>query len=254
MSRIRDIANLFSANTSAATDSEVTAAISAHNSSTTTVHGITDTAALATSTSVTSAISTHNTTANGHVKRGNTASRPASPTTGDMYMNTQLGYPEFYEGTTWIPIGADPSAPSSVVATNSGSGRAFNNGQASVAFTAGTVPGSTYTITSSPGSYYNTGSSSPILVTGLQSNTSYTFTATASNVYGTSAASSASSAITATTVPAAPTVSAVAAAQSATLTITAGATGGSAITGYSIVASFCHSPLVIVPVITRPPV
>jgi uncharacterized membrane protein len=31
MSRIRDIANLFSANTAAATDSEVTAAISAHN-------------------------------------------------------------------------------------------------------------------------------------------------------------------------------------------------------------------------------
>ena len=92
MSRIRDIANLFSANTSAATDSEVTAAISAHNSSTTTVHGISDTAALATSTSVASDISTHNTTANGHVKRGNTASRPASPANGDIYMNTQLKY------------------------------------------------------------------------------------------------------------------------------------------------------------------
>lgn len=104
MSRIRDIANLFSANTSAATDSEVTAAISAHNSSTTTVHGISDTAALATSTSVASDIASHNTTANGHVKRGNTASRPASPTNGDVYMNTQLGYPEFYNGSVWIQL------------------------------------------------------------------------------------------------------------------------------------------------------
>ena len=238
MSRIRDIANLFSANTAAATDSEVTAAISAHNSSTTTVHGISDTAALATSTSVASDISTHNTTANGHVKRGNTASRPASPATGDIYMNTQLGYPEFYEGTAWVPIGADPSAPSSVVATNSGSGRAFNDGQASVAFTAGTVPGSTYTITSSPGSYYNTGSSSPILVEGLQSNTSYTFTATASNVYNTSAASSASSAITATTVPQAPTIgTATAGNAQASVTFTAGATGGSAITTFTATSS-----------------
>ena len=62
MSRIRDIANLFSANTAAATDSEVTAAISAHNTS-----------------------------ANGHVKRGNTASRPNPASNGDVYMNTQLG-------------------------------------------------------------------------------------------------------------------------------------------------------------------
>jgi hypothetical protein len=153
-------------------------------------------------------------------------------------MNTQLGYPEFYEGTAWIPIGADPTAPSSVVATNSGAGRAFNNGQASVAFTAGTVPGSSYTVTSSPGSYYNTGASSPILVSGLQSNTSYTFTATASNVYNTSAASSASSAITATTVPQAPTIgTATGGNAQASVTFTANATGGSSITGFTVTSS-----------------
>ena len=139
MSRIRDIANLFSGSTDAATDAEVTAAIAAHNTS-----------------------------ANGHVKRGNTASRPSPAVSGDVYMNTQLGYPEFYNGTNWLAIGAVATAPSSVVATNVGTGRAYNNGSASVAFVAGTVPGSTYTITSSPGSYYNTGSSSPIVVTGLQ--------------------------------------------------------------------------------------
>jgi hypothetical protein len=49
-----------------ATDTETAAAISSHNSSTTTVHGITDTAALATSTSLSSAISTHASAADPH--------------------------------------------------------------------------------------------------------------------------------------------------------------------------------------------
>jgi hypothetical protein len=88
MSRIRDIANLFSGSTDAATDAEVAAAVSAHNSTTTSVHGITNTSVLATSTSVTSAVSTHATAANGHVGRGNTVSRPASPTLGDTYFDT----------------------------------------------------------------------------------------------------------------------------------------------------------------------
>jgi len=186
MSKARDISNLFSASTDVSTDAEVNSAIANHATNTT----------------------------NRHYKAGDTASRPASPSNGDIYTNTQLGYPEFYNGTTWIPIGAVPTAPTSVVATNQGSGRAFNNGQASVAFTAGTVPGSTYTVTSSPGSYYNTGLGSPIVVEGLQSNTSYTFTATASSVYGTSSASSASSAITATTIPQAPTINSVTAGNS----------------------------------------
>jgi hypothetical protein len=109
MSRIRDIANLFSANTSAATDSEVTAAISAHNSSTTTVHGITDTSALATSTSVTSAISTHNTAANGHTGRGTTGNRPASPTIGDLYFDTTLAALISYTSTGWVKVSQDPA-------------------------------------------------------------------------------------------------------------------------------------------------
>ncbi len=59
MSRIRDIANLFSGSTDAATDAEVAAAISAHNSATTSVHGITNTSTLATQTYADSAVSTH---------------------------------------------------------------------------------------------------------------------------------------------------------------------------------------------------
>jgi hypothetical protein len=213
MSRIRDIANLFSANTSAATDSEVSAAISAHNSSTTTVHGISDTSALATSTSVTSAvsahssatdphgdrsfatsaISTHATAANGHVGRGNTASRPASPTVGDLYFDTTLDALIIYKSSGWINSTPVPDAPTSVSASQASSGF----GSASVSFTGpNNVAVSSYTVTSSPGNLTATGSSSPIVVSGLSANTSYTFTVTATGSNGVGPASSASSSIT----------------------------------------------------------
>jgi hypothetical protein len=224
LTRARDVANVLSTATSLATDVETAAAISSHNSATTSVHGISDTSALATQTYVQN---------NKGVKSGNTASRPASPSTGDIYSNTELGYPEFYSGNAWLPIGAIPTAPSSVTATDQGSGRAFNNGQASISFTPGTVPGATYTVTSSPGSYTATGSSSPIVITGLQSNTSYTYTVTASSVYGTSSPSAASAAVTATTVPSAPTaVSAEKGNTKAYINFTQSSTGGSTVTNY----------------------
>ena len=204
MTRARDVANVLSTATSLATDTETAAAISSHN-----------------------------TAANGHTTRGNTAGRPASPTVGDIYVNTQTGNVEVYDSTGWVAVGISPDAPTGVTATNQGSSRSYNNGQASVAFTAGTLTGSSYTITSSPGSYTASGASSPITVTGLQSGTEYTYTATATNKYGTSSASSASAGVTATTVPQAPTIgTATGADSSATLTFTAGATGGSSITNY----------------------
>ena len=204
MTRARDVANVLSTATSLATDTETAAAISSHN-----------------------------TAANGHTTRGDTAGRPASPTIGDVYINTQTGNVEVYESTGWIAVGISPDSPTSVTATNQGSSRSYNNGQASVAFSAGTVTGSSYTITSSPGSYTASGASSPIAVTGLQSGTEYTYSATATNKYGTSSASSASSGVTATTVPQAPTIgTATGGSESATLTFTAGATGGSSITNY----------------------
>lgn len=205
MSKARDISNLFSASTDVATDAEVTSAIATHASNTT----------------------------NRHYKAGNSASRPGSPNVGDIYTNTETGFIELYESTGWYTVGAIASAPTAVVATNQGSGRAFNNGQASVAFSAGTVAGKTYTVTSSPGSYTNTGSASPVVVTGLQSSTQYTYTVAATNNYGQSAASAASAGVTATTVPQEPTIgTATGADQSATLTFTAGSTGGSSITNY----------------------
>jgi uncharacterized protein YccT (UPF0319 family) len=204
LTRARDVANVLSTATALATDSETAAAISSHA-----------------------------TASNGHISYGNTAGRPASPITGQVYSNTQTGFMEVYNGTSWEAIGAVASTVTGVTATNQGSGRAYNNGQSSVAFTPGSVIGSSYTVTSTPGSYIATGSASPLTVTGLQSATEYTYTVVASNRYGTAAASAASAGVTATTVPQAPTIgTATGADQSATLTFTAGANGGSSITNY----------------------
>ena len=210
MTRARDVANVLSTATDLATDTETAAAISAHNSVT-----------------------------NGHTSRGNTASRPASPTAGDIYVNTQTGFVEVYTGATygWEQVGGISSTPTSVVATDSGTGRAYNNGSASVAFSPGTIAGRSYTVTSSPGSYTATGTTSPITITGLQSGVSYTYTATSTNNYGTSSASSASTGVVATTVPDAPTIgtpSSTGNVGEVTVTWTAPNNGGSSITGYII--------------------
>ena len=157
MSRIRDIANLFSGSTDAATDAEVASAISAHNVS-----------------------------GNGHVGRGNTASRPASPTLGDTYFDTTLDKLITYSSTGWSAVAPVPSAPTIGAATATG----FTT--ATVAFTySGSVPATSYTGTSSPGGVTATGSSSPLSFTGLSSGTTYTFTvaATGSNGLGSSSSS-----------------------------------------------------------------
>ena len=177
MSRIRDIANLFSANTDAATDAEVTSAVSTHAISST----------------------------SRHYKSGAHASRPVSPTAGDLYFNTSKKAFETWNGSEWISVavnGAVPLAPTIGTATVSAL-------TASVPFTGPTDFGdsaiTSYTATSTPGSITGSSASSPISVSGLSANTSYTFTVTATNSYGTSNASSASNSITTANVPGAPT-------------------------------------------------
>lgn len=142
-----------------------------------------------------------------------------------------------------------PNAPTIGTATNVGTGRAYNNGAATVTFTApafdGGLPITSYTVTSSPGGFTGSGASSPVTVTGLQSNTAYTFTVTATNARGTGAASAASNSITATTVPQAPTVGTPTCATgqaytgSANISVpfTANATGGAAISSYTVTSS-----------------
>jgi hypothetical protein len=125
----------------------------------------------------------------GGVPKGATEDRPSSPSIGDVFYNGDLGYLEMYTAQGWFASAPVlPGQPTSVVATNSGTSRAFNNGRASVAFSAGTNGGlpTSFTVTSSPGSYTASGSTSPILITGLQSNTAYTYTVTATNNFGTS--------------------------------------------------------------------
>ena len=138
------------------------------------------------------------------------------------------------------PIADVPDAPTIGAATNVGTSRAYNNGSATVAYTAAATGGTatTFTATSTPGSFTGTGTS-PITVTGLQSATSYTFTVTPTNSTATGPASSSSSSITATTVPQAPTIGTVTVTNKTTVSVpfTAGATGGATISSYTITSS-----------------
>jgi len=116
-----------------------------------------------------------------------------------------------------------------------------NNDDVSVAFTAGADGGSaitsfTATCSSSDGgtTQSNTGASSPIAVSSLSNGNNYTCTVLATNAVGDGSASAASSSFLAATPPAAPTLNSVTPGNnSASVAFTAGATGGSAITGFS---------------------
>jgi hypothetical protein len=141
-----------------------------------------------------------------------------------------------FRGISNLPVAIPdvPDAPT-VSASNVGTSRAYNNGAATVTITSptGGLPTS-YSVTTTPTTTTTTATSSPVTLTGLASATSYTVTATPSNVSATGPAGTSSS-ITATTVPQAPTIGTFTdggTGTTGTLSFTAGATGGSAITGY----------------------
>lgn len=170
--------------------------------------------------------------------RGVTSQRPASPTAGDLFFNTEKKAFEVWTGSAWVSVavnGAVPLPPTIGTASLTGL-------TASVPFTGPTDFGdaaiSTYTATSNPGSISVSSASSPISVPGLTAATAYTFTVTATNSYGISNASSASNSVTTANVPGAPT--SVTAADTgidgeALIEWTApGSNGGSAITDYVI--------------------
>jgi len=174
------------------------------------------------------------------VKKGTLAERPASSIEGTLYYTTDTQELYLYTTQGWILPATPPAVVASVTPTNSGSERAFNNGRASISFTQPTTAGValTYTAIATPvggGTTFNaTGSASPVIVTGLASNTSYTYTITGSNSYGQTITTSSASVLS-TTVPQAPTsVSGTTANASSSVSVTAGATGGSAITSFTV--------------------
>ncbi len=136
-----------------------------------------------------------------------------------------------------------PDAPT-VAASNVGTSRAYNNGAATVtlASSTGGLP-SSYSITTTP-TTTTTVATGSTTITGLSSATSYTITATPSNVSATGPAGTSSS-ITATTVPQNPTIGSptVATGQAYTgnanvsVPFTAGATGGAAVSAYTVTSS-----------------
>ena len=135
----------------------------------------------------------------------------------------------------------EPKQPSITSVSDVGTGRPYNNGAVTVSFSlpADSPAATSYTVTSSPGGFTATGSSSPLTVTGLLSDTSYTFTVVASNASGNSVASSASGAVTATTVPATPNAPSASSPSAGTDSVSwsAPASGGKAITNYHWTAS-----------------
>jgi len=170
--------------------------------------------------------------------RGTTSQRPASPTAGDLFFNTEKKAFEVWTGSAWVSVavnGAVPLPPTIGTVTLSGL-------TASVPFTGpndfGDAAITTYTATSNPGSISVSSATSPISITGLTAATAYTFTVTATNSYGISNASSASNSVTTADVPGAPT--SVTAADTgidgeALISWTApGSNGGSAITDYIV--------------------
>jgi hypothetical protein len=178
---------------------------------------------------------------NGYQK-GNTASRPGSPSLGDIYSNTETGYIEVYTAAGWSQLGVIPTSATIGTATDVGTNITYGSGAADVSFTPGSGGGlvTSFTAVSNPGAISASGSSSPIRVSGLSQGTAYTFTVTATNGYGNALASSSSNSITATSLPQAPTIgtasnpsnSAYGSTAPASLTFTVGATGGKSITNY----------------------
>ena len=151
---------------------------------------------------------------------------------------------------TATSVPAAPTMGTPTVAT----GQAYSgNANVSVPFTAPATGGKTissYTVTSSSGGTA-TGSSSPIAIADVVG-TARTYTITATNANGTSTASSASAATTPSSVPQAPTIGTVTVTNGTTVSVpfTAGATGGSAITSYTVTSSPSISCLLNAPLNT----
>jgi hypothetical protein len=128
-------------------------------------------------------------------------------------------------------------------------GTTYNAGTVTVTVAPQTTGGSDitlYTVTTTPTTSTFTSTTSTVTVTGLSSNTSYVFKGKATNAVGNSTILSSSNTLV-TTTPQAPTIGAATKINGTTVTVayTAGNTGGSAITGYTVVSSPSVSGLIV---------
>ncbi len=188
---------------------------------------------------------------------GNTASRPDPASVGQIYSNTQTGYIEVYTSSGWSQLGVIPITPSTPTAADVGTNITYGSGAIDVSFTPSSSGGlaSSFTATSSPGSITGSSSTSPVRVTGLTLGTAYTFTVIATNGYGNATATSPSNSVTTTSKPQAPTIGTPTSnnvSGQISVPFTAGATGGKAISSYTvtsspgnITASGASSPIVV---------
>lgn len=140
----------------------------------------------------------------------------------------------------------EPLAPINVVATDVGTARPFDSAAASVSFELPANSPAAISFTASGHcSTHNTthtatGPTSPIVVTGFGSNIDVVFTVTATNASGTTQPSSPSATVRVTSVPATPSAPSVSSPNGAsydTVSWTAPANGGKAITGYTVNSS-----------------
>jgi hypothetical protein len=165
------------------------------------------------------------------IPSGDSANRPASPAIGDTYYDGTVGFLLIWQGTQWIPC-SSPAGQPTLTVTDAGSGMAYGTVKASVAFTEDATGGKALGFTATQSSQSVTATSSPIVLTITGNPGSYSFGGSAYNAFGTSP-SAVSVSQTLTSVPAAPTIgTATGIDQSISLTFTAGATGGKAITNY----------------------
>ena len=175
---------------------------------------------------------------------GLTCSGPSSPCTVSGLTNgTPYTFTVTATNSTGTGSASSPSAqvtPATVPGAPTGVSAVAGNGSAAVSWTAPASNGGStitgYTVTSSPGGFTCSSASSPCTVSGLTNGTSYTFTVKATNAKGSGTASAPSSAVTPVAVlPGAPNgVTATAGNQSAEVSWTPGATGGSPILSYTV--------------------
>ena len=172
----------------------------------------------------------------GGVPTGNTANRPASPVTGDVFYNGQKAILEIYDGTDWVPCSA-PAATPTIAVADVGTSVAYGSAQGLVTITPGTSggPADTYLISASTGGYTVSTSGTTATIT-VGNNGSWTFSGQGINNFGTSVAGP-SVTQTLTTVPQAPTIgSASTSAGTTTVSVswTLGNDGGKNLTSITI--------------------